>query len=237
MSTRTKHVFAVIAFVYVAAVLVIDCLATRGVQVPFDWSVFYRIDVHVVGWSGNALQVYGADYFKLFAWFVVPVALAVWTFPVRWITTGNWKPVDKWLLGTLFVLGAGAVVSVKFIPALQGMYPSQSHLPQAIRWSYLGWYLVWILTWLPGWEFMHRYVLVRAASAFPRHRTVLALTLIPLFEALYHVGQGKALIECAAMAVFSLICTVWVLRRENMLLPFIAHAFIEVGLILFLLFV
>lgn len=235
--SRKGRVLATLAIAYVAAVLTIDCLATQGVRWGIDWSLFRRIDVHPIPYPGGVFQTYGADYFKLAAWFVIPAAFAAWRFPSRWVTTGAWKPIDRWLLAGMFVLGAGAVASVHFIPGLRNMYPSLAELPIETRMVYLGWYLVWLATWLPGWELMHRYVLVRAAEAFGKAARPLALAGIPLFEAAYHVGQGKAWIECAGVAVFSVLCTAWTLRRRNILLPVLAHAFIEIGLIAFMLFV
>ena len=94
---------------------------------------------------------------------------------------------------------------------------------------------VWLGSWLTGWEFLHRYVLIHhIKKAWPALAWPLVLVIIPLIETLYHLGQGKAFIEIAAVPVFSLALCAWTLHRENIVGPAIAHLFVEVALVMFL---
>ena len=50
--------------------------------------------------------------------------------------------------------------------------------------------------------------------------------MVPLCETIYHLQ--KPLLEAGGMAVFSLLLTWWTMKRRNMLLPFVAHLYIEI---------
>ena len=70
---------------------------------------------------------------------------------------------------------------------------------------------------------MHRYFLLRPVMhRFPRYGWLI----VPLCETIYHLQ--KPLLEAGGMAVFSLLLTWWTMKRRNMLLPFIAHLYIEI---------
>jgi membrane protease YdiL (CAAX protease family) len=115
------------------------------------------------------------------------------------------------------------------------MYPSVSHRPLDDRLIFAASQIVWIASWLTGWEFLHRYVLISTIKkAWPALVWPITLVIVPLIETLYHVGQGKAPIESAAVLVFSLALCAWTLHRENIVGPALAHGFIEAALILFL---
>ena len=223
----TGLMIAAVAYVFVA--LAVDTLAVYDIQWPLKWSVFQ--------WRPESFwRVLGAtppdwmrlspinrfDLFKFMFWFVIPFAVCLRGMEWRWFSPRDWKRNDWLLLGAMVVLGSLAVASIPFIPALRNAYPGMSHLPADMRWTSLFAYLLWTASWLPGWEFMHRYFLLRVViHRFPRYGWLL----IPVSETLYHLQ--KPLLEAGGMAVFSLLLTFWAVKRRNLLLPFIAHLYIE----------
>ena len=235
--SQATRVF-VLVVLYVAVVLGVDALAALGVSWPFNWGVFH--------WRvGSAWTLFGLsppawtvlpvvrafDAFKFLFWFVLPFCVCIPRMQWSWFSIRNWKRLDWALLGCLLLLGAAAVLSVNFIPSLRNAYPGVSHLPWSQRWLNSLAALVWVGSWLAGWEFLHRYVLLRAAAArFPRFGWLL----VPLSETVYHLQKPG--LEMAGMALFSLALTWWSLKRKNLALPFIAHLYIEIVLILALMF-
>ena len=211
---------------YAIVVLAVDCLATRGVGVPFDWTIF--------AWRHES----GFDLFKFIAWLAVPVALTRPWRDLGWFGFNRWKRRDLALLAGLFLLGAFAVAAVAWIPSLREMYPSLGEHSSAVRWQFVITTLVWLSSWLIGWEFLHRFVLARAlADAFPRRPVLAACAIIPVIEALYHLAQGKGALESAGVLVFGILLTSYAVHRRNVLLPFLAHLFIELALVAFLVLV
>ncbi|MCL4694164.1 MAG: CPBP family intramembrane metalloprotease, partial [Candidatus Hydrogenedentes bacterium] len=97
------------------------------------------------------------------------------------------------------------------------------------KWEIIARGMLWTFSWLIGWEFLHRYFLLRPfAARWPRFGWLI----VPFSEGVYHLQ--KAPIEAAGMVVFSLVLTAWALRRRNALLPFLAHLLVEIELVLFL---
>lgn len=220
--------FPLIAVItYVAAVLTLDTLADHAVSWPFDWSLFHW---QPVAWMQSA-WLNRIDLFKLIFWLVIPFLFSLRTMEWSWLSPRGWKRNDWFLLGGLLIVGGIAIVCVKFIPTLHAIYPGMSHYPLETRLVYSISYLLWIASWLPGWEFMHRYFLLRVAmKRLPNYGWLL----IPIFETVYHLQ--KPLLEAGGMAVFSLLLTWWCVKRRNLLLPFFAHLYIEVALLLALVF-
>lgn len=233
---KTMVFFAVIA--YVLLVLGVDALAAQRVAWPFDWSVFqwrpdtlWRFfDAPAPSWTQlPLLRLF--DVFKFLFWFALPFCLCLSRMDWSWFSPKHWKRVDLYLLVLLVLLGGIAVVSVAFIPALRAAYPGLSHLPWSQRLLGGGAMLMWVASWLLGWEFLHRYVLLRAALwRFPRFGWLA----IPLFETVYHLQKPG--LEALGMALFSLALTWWSMKRRNLLLPFLAHVYIELALITALVF-
>ncbi len=222
------------AFVYVLLVLGVDALATLGVSLPFDWSVFQwrfatpwrMLSMTPPDWT-LARPVRAFDLYKFTLWFVLPFCICLKRMDWAWFSPRGWKRLDWGLLAVMMVLGGIAVLSIRVFPSLRAAYPGMSYLSPELRRAYAFAHLIWVLAWLPGWEFMHRYFLLRPAHArFPRWGWML----IPLFETLYHLQ--KPLIEAGGMAVFSIILTTWCVKRRNLLLPFLAHLYIEIMLII-----
>ena len=221
-SRRKHHLIAVLA--YVAAVLVVDSLIARDVSVPFDWSK--------LRWREGA-----ADMFKFTAWFAVPLLFAAARIDIDYFTFRRWRRVD-WIL--LFAVVAGGALVMLLLPLLPGVsdyYAGWGTLAWARRIELAENQLIWTLSWLLGWEFMHRYWLPKTfLDAFPSRGWRVALLVIPLYEALYHVIQQKPALECLGMGALSLVLTWWTLRRRNSLLPFLGHLAIEVELLVYQLF-
>lgn len=208
------------ALAWVAAVLTADTLAAQGVGWPMDW--------RVLRWRG----AWGADWFKFVAWFVAPLVVSLPRLEPGWFGVRRWRRADWLLLGVLSVAGAAAVAIIPLVPSLRATYGSVSFMPAGQKWAVLRHDVVWTLSWLLGWEFMHRYFLLRPLSArWPRYGWLI----IPFIEGAYHLQ--KPLIEAGGMVLFSLVLTYWALRRRNALLPFAAHFVVELELLAFRLLV
>jgi membrane protease YdiL (CAAX protease family) len=146
-----------------------------------------------------------------------------------YFTFRRWKRADLILFFLLTGAGFVALLLVPRVPQLAAMYPNQSHLSPDKKQALIHYYLLWDLSWLPGWEFLHRYFLLRAVAArWPRFGWLL----VPLSEGVYHISKSP--IEAIGMTAFSLVATQWSLRRRNILLPLLAHAAIELGLLVVL---
>jgi len=222
-------------FAYVVAVLVVDTLATRQIEWIIDWRMFEWRDSHVLRWDTGAAHAPGADWFKLIAWLVIPLVLCIRGFDRQWFTFTRWKRIDVYLTIAALVAGGLVIAAIPFIPGVRDMYRGAGAIPGDVRVDYALHYLTWIATWFFGWELMHRYMLLRQFEGLPPAVAWgLGVGLIPIIEAAYHLAQGKELLECAGVWVFGVLACAWALSRRNALLPIIAHGFIEVALLVFL---
>ncbi|MFP4171797.1 MAG: CPBP family intramembrane glutamic endopeptidase [Candidatus Hydrogenedentota bacterium] len=217
---RRPATLAALALLYVAAVLAIDTLASQGITWPLDWG-------HWFAWRTDN----GFDLFKCVAWLAIPLVISLPWLDPAYFTFKRWRKVDKLLLGALALLGLGAILLILWVPALREAYPGLAQASPEARWGYSEYFLFWTVSWLPGWEFLHRYFLLRRVdAAWPRFGWLL----IPLIECAYHLQ--KPLLEAGGMLALGLVLTWWTRRRRNILLAFIVHALIEIQLLLFLLF-
>lgn len=208
-----------LAVVYAATVLTIDTLATHGERFVIDWTIFF--------WRTPS----GFDWFKFIAWFVVPFLVCIRRIDWRYFTFTRWRKVDAGLAVAALLAAGGAILAIRVFPSLSAAYPRMSGMPADAKWTYASWYAIWTLSWLIGWEFMHRYFLLRhVKQAWPTWGWVL----IPLAETLYHL-QKQAIEEALGMLAFSSFATLWTLRRRNLLLPFLGHVLIEAALLAYLL--
>ena len=231
------------AVIYVAIVLGVDTLAAAGAHWPIDWTIFLwrggRMPALLHHWGApeflyswmtwKVLQ--GFDYFKFLFWFVVPFCICLWH--MDWGAFGwkRWKPMDKWLLLGAFVLLAGAVLVMPYFPELRQEFPSKRHLPGAERWMIFWVAFFWNLSWVIGWEFMHRYFLLRRLDGqWPKYGWVI----VPILEVAYHY---RSYAMAAGMGVFSVVLTIYARERKNVLFSLIAHFFIEMFLVAFMLLV
>jgi hypothetical protein len=167
---------------------------------------------------------YGADLFKFTTWFLIPLIFCLPRMDWGYYGIKRWVRSDYYLLAAAIILELLAVLSVRLFPDLRAALPdlhNESLLP----------IILWNLSWLLGWEFMHRYLLLRRLSvSFPRFGWLL----IPIYEGAYHLVWPTLLMP-AGMVLFSLIATYWSFKRRNGLLPFLAHLIIEFQLTVFLL--
>ncbi len=165
------------------------------------------------------------DLFKFFFWFVIPFVWSLRRMDWAWFSFRRWKRIDVALLAVLTLLGCCAVLVVPLVPQLRAIYPSM----RGMGWGIVVLQLVWTCSWLPGWEFIHRYFLLRPVSArWPRWGWLL----VPVSETAYHLLKPWP--EMLGMAALSVALTWWALRRRNVLLPFLVHLAIELALIGFL---
>lgn len=224
---------------YVAVVLAIDTMRAihfrwaEGLYTHAGWLFSmqgWQLRTLTHGWvSANFLQSF--DVFKFVFWFVVPVALCGRRLDLKAFSTARWRKFDWYLAGIGVVLALLAVFAVPLIPSLRAYYAAPIGLSTETKLLEFARSLVWTLSWLPGWEFMHRYFLLRPVAAqWPRYGWVIPA----VFEWAYHLP--KAIIEGLAMAGFSLLASQYILRRRNVALPFYIHLIIEVALPLSLLF-
>lgn len=241
---------AALLVAYVIAVLLVDTLATQHVEWPFAWDMFIWKPRTVAPFLASVLpQTEGArrflafiasaradnfDLFKLTFWFVVPLL-----FSLRWMNwgawgLGRWKKRDWALLGFAAIAGFGAMFLIPHLPGVSTYYkPPQGMTSDQKQALFLG-YNLWTATWLPGWEFLHRYVLLAALAVFlPRggRGWLVVPLLVAGSEMAYHLVKPWP--ETLAMFGFGFLATAWAYQRANMLLPLIAHWMIEVSLVLF----
>ncbi len=218
-------IFAGLAFAYVAAVHVADCLALRGAALGIDWGVL-------------ALRMDGGfDVFKFVAWLVVPLLLGLRGFDVRYFTFRRCKRFDWVLLGIATLGGAVLMLLLPWLPGAGTYYGGWGGHPPELRNALLSYHLWWTVSWLLGWEFVHRYFLVKSfLAAWPKRGATVVLIAVPLLETAYHALQQKPPLECLGMLALSVLLCAWTLHRRNALLPFLAHLAIELELLVFLYF-
>ncbi len=224
----TRLVVAVALYVFI--VLTVDVLALYGGRGFINWGMFHWSPASL--WTGlrltpprwaYSLPYRQIDLFKFTFWFLIPAVICIRRMEWNWFSLRNWKRTDWLLLGVMLILGGIAVASIAFIPSLQSTYSGLSGTNASRNHVYFIAYLLWTASWLPGWEFMHRYFLLRPVMhRFP----IYGWLIVPLCETIYHLQ--KPLLEAAGMAVFSLLLTWWTMKRRNMLIPFVAHLYIEV---------
>ena len=195
----------------------LDALALYGKVGPINWGV--------LRWQmGN-----GADLFKFAAWFVIPFVLCLRGMDWGYFGVSRWRRMDVYFLAGLVTVELAVVMALPWFPSVGSAFPHMGRLPLAAKWEFVLEQTVWNLSWLVGWEFLHRYMLLRAVSAcWPRAGWLI----IPVFEGAYHL-TWPTLWMPAAMVGFSLVATPWALKRRNTLLPFLAHFAVELELTLF----
>lgn len=233
---------------YIALVLSVDTLAVRQVNFLIDWRLFRWYSADVAAWLSPLVQQLGLPDGPL-AWLRTPLAQRIEVFcTIFWFLVPflaclrgmdwgafGWRRLGRWdalLLSFVAVAGIAVMFIIPHVPELSTMYGTRANLSPDEKWDYVISKTVWNLSWLIGWEFLHRYVLLRAAikSSF-RYGWLL----VPLSETLFHLQ--KPLLEAAGMLVFSVFLTRWAMARGSVLAPALAHFIIEVDLMLFRLMV
>ncbi len=228
---------------YLLLVLGVDSLAALHVQWPFPWRIFHwwpytlyqagrdwlSLPAPCINWL-KSWPIQQFDLFKSLFWFLIPFAFSIRHMDWGYLGVKRWKKLDITLLLVLSVAGLLAVLLIPYVSALNETYPGKSFLSDSAKAREFIVNGLWVMSWLLGWEFLHRYVLLRQADArWPRFGWLL----VPLSEGLYHLQKPG--IEALGMVALSLILTYWARKRHNALLPFLVHLCIEFELILFLL--
>jgi len=212
--SKRSGLWAGLAVVYVAAVLVIDAFGLTYRLFPYRWFHFL-----------------GMDLFKLITWFVIPFVFCIPWMDWAYFGFKRWRRLDYFLLGGLVIAGLIAVIAIPLIPGLREMISTSSASSFSDKVLKFIHNMMWTFSWLLGWEFLHRYLLLRRLGArWPRFGWLL----IPVFEGAYHLMWWPAWAMPAAMVAFSLVVTPWALRRRNTLLPFLAHLAVELEFSAFL---
>lgn len=213
---------------YVVVVLGIDSLVAMRVQWPFPWSRL-NWDLSTTFPSLRSTPWAGFDLFKFVFWLLVPFALCLPGMNWKYLLRGPWKKWDLILVGALAVVGMGVMFLIPLVPALSATYLGHGTLTPEQKTQYFLGVLAWNVSWLVGWEFLHRYMLLGAAQkTWPRWGWLL----VPLSETLYHLQKPG--IEALGMMAFSVVLTLWCMKRGNWLLGFVVHLIIEVELLIFL---
>ena len=236
--TNSNRRAVVLGCGYVALVLLVDLLAGSGLTWPFPWSVFRWMLGDLFG-SLESTIFDRFDLFKFVFWLLAPVAICWRGMDWRYLVCGRWSKWDGVFVGGLAVLGMGAMFLIPLVPELRQFYPSLSDWSVEARVHFFLTRLVWVGSWLVGWEFMHRYFLLRLVQREPLEPGVPPFRLaqwgwlvVPLFETAYHLQ--KASLEAVGMFGFSVVLTLWCLKRGNWLLAFVVHLIIEVELLFFM---
>ena len=235
--SRSNGWVTVAVIAYVVAVLLVDTLAISGLKWPFAWSSFYWMLGDRVVFFGNT--VFGRfDLFKFVFWLVLPICFCARSLDLRYLVRGRWTRWDGGFVAGLAVLGMAAILLIPLVPELRKFYPSLGQWPVSARVRFFEVQLVWTLSWIVGWEFLHRYFLLRAVQSAPpdwrrwREPRQWGWLLVPVSETVYHLQ--KASLEAVGMCILSILLTLWCLKRGNWLIAFLVHFVIEVELLLFL---
>ncbi len=228
---------------YVAAVLLADTLAAMGLRKPLDFSMFrWRpgtlyalasdagVPNSLIAWMNSRL-LQQFDLFKCVFWFALPLLFSLRKMDWGALGVKRWTRTDLYLMGGLAVAGFAAILLIPVVPALRHTYHGMGSLAASQKALYFFLQITWIASWLPGWEFIHRYFLLRRAQAvWPRFGWLL----VPFSEGVYHLQKPG--LEALGMVALSVVLTQWAMRRRNVLLPFLVHLIIEIELVAFLLF-
>jgi membrane protease YdiL (CAAX protease family) len=229
---------------YVIIILSIDCLATTHSSfLGIEWRIFSWHFPMLFESAIYPLSLFSSfDFFKFIFWFIFPLIFTFFSLPKGnklsqlkpWINFRLQKK-EALFLGFLFLLGLFTVLSIYWIPELRDYYPSQNHLRSSEKFVFFQKYLLWTFSWLLGWEFLFRYYLISQVINQKKNIQYFFLLFIPCIESLYHVFQNKSSIESLGVFAFSLIATTWCIQKRTLTLPFLAHLFIELSLVSYLL--
>ena len=193
--------------------------------------LLYAAVVLIVDWFYHGPHPYGFDVYKFCAWFLIPFLVCLPGMDWGWYGIRRWRRMDYSIFAAALVLEMLAVLAVHFLPSLRQQLPTAPDTENVSRFILL--YTVYNFSWLLGWEFLHRYVILRRVSVrWPKWGWLL----VPVFEGVYHLNWWPVIAMPAAMVLFSLVATWWSLKRQNGLLPLLAHLIIELQLTVFLLF-
>jgi hypothetical protein len=229
-----------IVVVYILLVLGVDMLAAMRVQWPFPWvRLEWHLSTTFPSLRGTACAAF--DVYKFLFWLVIPFVACLWRMDWRYLLFSRWKKWDLILVGGLAVLGMAVMFIIPHVPALKAIYPSMGALSIEQKMAYVQRAMLWNVSWIFGWEFLHRYCLLRVVQVAPlTGRWGLPAwkpsqwywLAVPISETLYHLQKPG--LEAVGMFAFSVVLTLWCLKRKNWLLACLVHLIIEVELLLFM---
>lgn len=222
-----------IILTYMALVLLVDTLTVQSVLQSDNLLLDLPI-LSAINWQHFYWQWQSFDLFKLLFWLLIPLCYVLrrgWRhIDWRWLSLRTATQSD-WLI--LIILSLGGLAAILVIPHISGLSTTYlsplAQMDDSARAERAVASLIWVLCWLPGWEFMHRYILLRAVKT---RWPVLGWLCVPLLESVYHLQ--KYWLEALGMLVLSIILTRWTLARGSMAMPALLHGVIELELILFL---
>ncbi|MBI1318245.1 MAG: hypothetical protein GC168_04730 [Candidatus Hydrogenedens sp.] len=236
-----NRIFAWCALAYVAAALGIDTLAFYEVEFVIDWGMFKWMGKDVINLihqggapfepAARALEhttFHSFDVFKFLAWFLIPFLMCLPWMDWRAWGWARWKRSDWYLLGALLFVAVAVVFSIPFLPGIRHYYRPVD-LPLKDKFVAIVVYATWTISWLPGWEFLHRYLLLRSLQ---RLEIKYDWLIVPFVEALYHLP--KQILETAGMFLYGFLATRWTKARGSWLLPLLFHLSIELSLAVFM---
>lgn len=180
-----------------------------------------------IEWGSLQISIWGEfDFTDLLIWMVIPFVLVFRKIDWSYFGFSRWEQRDIGLLLAIMAAGWFSMQMIPLFPSLSQYYeipPSPAEKRELVLHS-----IVWTLSWLPGWEFLHRYVLLTRLEKAWKNR---GWMLIPMIETVYHFQ--KPMPEAFGMMVLSIVLTCWARKRRNVLLPFCAHGVVEMDLLLF----
>jgi hypothetical protein len=235
--TKALRASSLLIVFYVLAVLVTDFCASSHCQIPFEWRIFSWSLADVlrpvsVG-SNHPRLLLTAEYFDLFKflfWLFIPLLFSLKSLDWKWLFPDSFERKDGYFLVLLIAISLVAFFALMTVPSLKEYYGHGGLAGKTTKTERAFCFVLWESSWLPGWEFLFRYVLLRALLQLNLRYLWL---LLPILEGLYHLQ--KPWIEAAGMAVFSLLLTAWTVKRKNCFLPFCAHLLVEAFLLVILL--
>ncbi len=234
--TNFSTKLAIPIIIYTIAVLIIDLLTTFNIHFIFNWGIL-NIDLsHVLNkipLFKNSLFSFlfiNFDLIKFFLWLIIPIVVFNRAVDFYWFSFKSWKKNDYLILLMLSILCVASLAFVVLFPTLSSYYHGFKTLPSNQKVIIFFQQIFWIISWLLGWEFLNRHLLLRACL---RLNKKYAWILVPIVETAYHIP--KPFLEMLGMAIFSIFACVWTIRKENNLMAFLCHLFIELGLVILLL--
>ena len=229
---KPRNVWVVLT--YVTLILGLDYLGLRqDIRPEFGWlnwptTVRYLFTMAPIP---GILQPFikSFDLYKFLFWFVIPVLWCWRGMDWKAWSKERWNKLEKRLLRLAIIVIPLSMFAIPYLPGIGQYYVSRGGFAE--NWDLALLQMLWTLAWLPGWEFMHRYLLLGAVhKKWPGNGWML----VPCFEFVYHLQKPP--VEAGLMFVFGFLLTWYAVKRENFRFPFLIHLIVELSLIAWLTF-